>query len=264
MNIGILYIATGRYICFWNEFYKSAKEHLFTNHNVRFFIYTDAPEIDYENNEDVTKLFAQSSKWPISVCDKYAILLSGKKFYDEMDYLFHFNANMKFVAPIGDEILPNKDHGYICVGEWLNHKLKSTPDKFPYERNPNSLACIPQGRGEHYFMGGVHGGRKREYLNMCQELENSIRRDFKNGIIAIWHDESHINKYMLDKNPLIIPPEYAIPENWRYKGYINNRKGLLLDKKHWKYGGHSYLRGITDKKITPVKYWISKLMNINF
>ena len=99
---------------------------------------------------------------------------------------------------------------------------------------------------------------------MCKEIENSIRKDFQNGIIAIWHDESHLNKYMLDKNPLIIPPQYAIPENWKYKGYTKNRKGLLLNKLHWKYGGHSYLRGITDKKITPLKYWISKITNIKF
>lgn len=264
MNIGILYIATGRYICFWDEFYKSAKQHLFPNHNVHYFVFTDSPHINFEENDDVTRIFAQSSKWPISVCDKFAILLSGKKLYDDCDYLFHFNANMKFIAPIGDEILPQKENGYICVCEWLNHKLKSTPDKFPYERNKESLAYIPIGEGKHYFMSGVHGGRKKEYLKMCQDIEDSIRKDFQNGIIAIWHDESHMNKYLVDKNPLIIPPEYAIPENWRIKGYTKNRKGLLLDKKHWKYGGHSYLRGITDKKITPLKYWISKITNIKF
>ena len=82
--------------------------------------------------------------------------------YDDCDYLFHFNANMKFIAPIGDEILPQKENGYICVCEWLNHKLKSTPDKFPYERNKESLAYIPIGEGKHYFMSGVHGGRKKE------------------------------------------------------------------------------------------------------
>ena len=80
MNIGVLCVATGRYVCFWDEFYKSAKEFLFKNHNVHFFVYSDASEINYEDNDDVTKLFAQSSKWPISVCDKFAILLSGKNF----------------------------------------------------------------------------------------------------------------------------------------------------------------------------------------
>ena len=110
MNIGILYIATGRYICFWDEFYKSAKQYLFPNHNVHYFVYTDANTINFEDNEDVTKIFAQSSNWPISVCDKFAILLSGRKLYENCDYLFHFNANMKFIAPIGEEILPDKEH----------------------------------------------------------------------------------------------------------------------------------------------------------
>lgn len=262
MNIGVLCVATGRYVCFWDEFYKSAKEFLFKNHNVHFFVYSDASEINYEDNDDVTKLFAQSSKWPISVCDKFAILLSGKKFYKDFDYLFHFNINMKFIAPIGDEILPDKDNGYLCACEWINHKLKGVVDNFPYERNSRSLAYIPYGEGSHYFMSGAFGGRTKEYIEMCSEIEDNIRRDFQDGIIAIWHDESHFNKYMLNKNPLIMPSGYIIPENWKIKSCKNNCRGLLLNKKHWKYGGQSYLRGISDKKITPFKYWVSKLFNV--
>ncbi|HIS73586.1 TPA: hypothetical protein IAA86_01035 [Candidatus Galligastranaerophilus intestinavium] len=262
MNIGVLCVATGRYVCFWDEFYKSAKEFLFKNHNVHFFVYSDASEINYEDNDDVTKLFAQSSKWPISVCDKFAILLSRKKFYKDFDYLFHFNINMKFIAPIGDEILPDKDNGYLCACEWINHKLKGVVDNFPYERNSRSLAYIPYGEGSHYFMSGAFGGRTKEYIEMCSEIEDNIRRDFQDGIIAIWHDESHFNKYMLNKNPLIMPSGYIIPENWKIKSCKNNRRGLLLNKKHWKYGGQSYLRGISDKKITPFKYWVSKLFNV--
>lgn len=264
MKIGILYYATGRYICFWEEFYKSAKKFLFPNYEKKFVVYTDSDEIYAQDSNDVIKVFAQSSKWPISVCDKFAILLSGRSLYDDCDYLFHFNANMRFIAPIGEEILPKEENGYISVAEWLNHKLKSTPMTFPYDRNPESSAYIPYGEGAHYFMSGVHGGRRQEVIQMYTELEDNIRKDFAKGIIALWHDESHMNKYLLDKNPLIIPPEYAIPENWKYKGYRNNRKGLLLNKRHWKYGGHSYLRGISDKKITPLKYWISKIANINF
>lgn len=263
MNIGILYMATGRYICFWEEFYKSAKEFLFTNHNVHFYVYTDAEEIKFGKNSDVTKIFAQSSKWPISVCDKYAILLSGRELYKELDYLFHFNANMKFIAPIGDEILPKEEHGHIGACEWLNHKLKGNPDNYPYDRNEKSLAYVPYGQGKHYFMGGVHGGRRDEYIQMCKTLESNIRDDFSRGVMALWHDESHINKYLLDKNPLIIPCQYAIPENWKYKGYIKNRRGLLLNKAHYKYGGHAYLRGESDKKATALQYWIKKLFNIS-
>lgn len=264
MKIGILYIATGRYICFWEEFYKTATQFLFPKHDVHYFVFTDANSVEFEENENVTKIFAQSSKWPISVCDKYATLLSGKEYYKDCDYLFHFNANMKFIAPIEDELLPKEENEYVCVGEWLNHKLRGEADKFPYERNPESSAYIPYGEGKHYYMGGVHGGRTQEYISMCEALEKSIRKDFNNGIIALWHDESHINKYFLDKNPYIIPPEYAYPENWKHKDVRKNAKALLLDKKHWKYGGHSYLRGITDKKITPLKYWINKLFNTKF
>ena len=263
MKIGILHIATGRYICFWDEFYKSAKEHLFKGHDVKYFVFTDSDSIEHENNPDVIKIYAKSSPWPISVCDKYATLLSGKEQYKDLDYIFHFNANMKFVAPIGEEILPQKEHGFLAVCEWANYIYRKDVENFPYDRNPQCSAYIPSGEGEHYLMGGLHGGRVNEYIEMCEVLNKNTCEDFEKGIIAKFHDESHINHYFLDKNPLIVTPNYIMPQNWKIKGYRNNIKGILLKKHHYKYGGHAYLRGITDKKITPLKYWLNKLFKLN-
>lgn len=262
MKIGILYIATGRYICFWKEFYETAKKFLFPNHDVRYFVFTDANLIEHERNADVTKVFAQSSKWPISVCDKYSTILSARELYKDFDYLFFYNANVKFVAPIGDEILPKEENGYLAGCEWANYIYRKDIENFPYDRNENCTAYIAPGEGEHYFMGGLHGGRVEEYIKMCKELDDNTRIDFANGIIAKFHDESQINKYFLNRNPLIIPPNYIMPQNWKIKGYRNNIKAVLLKKHHWKYGGHAYLRGLTDKKITPVKYWLNKLFNL--
>lgn len=262
MNIGILYVATGRYICFWDEFYTSAKKYLFPNDNLKFFVFTDAEKIEHQDNNDVVKIFAKSSGWPESTCDRFSFFADNEELYKDIDYLYHFNANMKFIGTIDHEIIPKEENGYICATLWLNHKLKGNPEKYPYDRNPKSLAYIPYGEGKHYFMGGVHGGRTKEYLQMCRALENNMKEDFANGVMAAWHDESHINKYLLDKNPLIIQPQYAIPENWKFKGYTKNIKGLLLDKKHWRYGGIDYLRGITDTKITPFKYWMIKIAKI--
>lgn len=262
MKIGIIHIATGRYICFWKEFYETAKKFLFKNHEVRFFVLTDSPEIEYENSSDVIKIFAQASKWPISVCDKYATILSAYKHYQDMDYVFHFNANMRFIAPIGDEILPKEEHNWLAACEWANYIYRDDVENFPYERNEKSTAYIAPNQGKHYFMGGLHGGRVEEYTNMCKELDYNTRLDFSKGIIAKFHDESQINKYFLDKNPLIVTPNYIMPEHWKIKGYTKNIKGVLLKKHHYKYGGHDYLRGITDKKITPLKYWLNKLFNL--
>lgn len=261
MKIGILYIATGRYICFWEEFYKTAKQFLFKNHEVHFFVMTDSENIFGEEDSFVHKCHFESFSWPESVMKKFETLLSVKEQAIFMDYVYYFNANMKFVAPVGDEIFPKEENGYLAICPWANC-LHDDPSEFPYERNEKSLAYIPFGKGKHYFMGGLHGGCAREYFDMCSVCNSWVHEDFANGITPVWHDESYINKFFLDKNPLIIPSNYCLPQNWKIKG-VGAAIGVILKKHHYKYGGHAYLRGETDKKITPIKYYLNKFFNLN-
>ena len=260
MKIGILYLGTGRYICFWEEFYKSALEFLFKNHEVHFFVITDAPEIAGEGEKNVRKYYYDKMKWPFSA-KKYEALLKAKVDAQKMDYLYYFNGNMKFVGTIGDEIIPSEEHGYFAICEWVNY-TNGNPDKFPYDRNPECWANIPLGQGKYYFMGGLHGGRSKEYLKMCEELDAVTKADVARNVIAVCHDESYINKFMLNKNPLVISSNYALPQGWKIEGPGGAPKALVLKKHHYKYGGHSYLRGDTDKKITPLKWWLNKVFGL--
>lgn len=260
MKIGILYVGTGRYICFWEEFFKTAKEFLFKNHEVHFFVITDAENIYGEEENNVHKYFFNKMSWPHSALTKYEAFLCTEKESASMDYLFYFNGNMKFVAPVGDEILPDEKNGNLAICEWA-HCINGNSDDFPYDRNPDCWANIPFGEGKHYFMAGLHGGKTKQYLEMCKELNEATKKDVEKGIIAICHDESYINKFMLNKNPLVIPSNYALPQNWKIKG-LAAPIGVVLKKHHYKYGGHAYLRGETDKKITPIKWWLNKVFGL--
>ena len=49
---------------------------------------------------------------------------------------------------------------------------------------------------------------------MIDELEYRIEDDLHRNVIALWHDESHLNKYFIE-NPSLVHtygPEYAFPE----------------------------------------------------
>ena len=56
--------------------------------------------------------------------------------------------------------------------------------------------CI---RDRYYVAGGFNGGRAEDYLRMCRELADAVRRDLEDGGIAVGHDESHLNKYVIGR-----------------------------------------------------------------
>ncbi len=48
---------------------------------------------------------------------------------------------------------------------------------------------------------------------MSQAIETNIDSDLNKGIIAVWHDESHLNRYFIDHPPTkILCPSYCYYE----------------------------------------------------
>jgi histo-blood group ABO system transferase len=65
---------------------------------------------------------------------------------------------------------------------------------------------------------------------MAHYMQENIKADLAKNIIAIWHDESHLNRYFIDNKPTkILSPSYCYPESWQ----LSYPKRLLaLDKNH--------------------------------
>ena len=48
---------------------------------------------------------------------------------------------------------------------------------------------------------------------MCATLKDKIDKDLLENIIPVWHDETALNWYVINQDPLILPPTYAYPEH---------------------------------------------------
>ena len=85
-----------------------------------------------------------------------------------------------------------------------------------YDQNKESLAYVDveKEKPQTYFQGCFWGGKVPAILSMIDELEYRVNKDLENDVVALWHDESHINRYFLDREFDVhtFGPEYAYPE----------------------------------------------------
>ncbi len=236
MKIGILYICTGRYEIFWDGFYESAEKYLMPDKEKHYFVFTDSDKIN--NHINVTKIPVENPGWPHVALKRFHYFADNKSLFGECDYLFFYNANYTFIKPIYfSELCPTADENHL-VGQQMPAIYHRRPIDFPNERRQISTAYIPLNSELVYFGSGHIGGRTKEFLEMSDVIKNNVDIDYSNNIIAIWHDESHVNKYFLSHKPKVLHPGYCYPQDWFLPF---PQMTLLLDKN--KLGGHSFLRG---------------------
>lgn len=243
MRIGILYICTGKYDIFWKDFYLSAERYLFAkDSNVirKYYVFTDNKSLfGEEENKHIHRIYQANLGWPDNTLKRFHIFLSIKEqLIQETDYVFFCNANLIFKQPVGDEILPPIDSNKL-VGTLHPGFFNKSNTEFTYERSPLSTAYIAEKEGNHYYAGGFSGGKTEEYMQLCETIKNRVDQDTHNKLIAVWHDESHINRYFLDNPPYTLSPAYLYPEGLTLPF---EEKIMIRDKSKKEYGGHKYLR----------------------
>jgi histo-blood group ABO system transferase len=217
-NVGLLIVATGKYISFVNPLIESARKHFCRNHRVTYFVFTDQ---EFAPPEDVVRIEQKRLGWPYDTMMRYKVYLNHWEKLLEQDYLFACDADMQFVGDVGDEILGER---VATLHPGFVGKRGS------YETRRNSKAYISEREGTYYFAGGFYGAQKDCFLHILKTTVSRIEDDLKRGIIAVWHDESHWNRYCVDFPPsTVLTPSYCYPESWNLP---YEKKLLALDKDH--------------------------------
>ncbi|MBY0110254.1 MAG: hypothetical protein K2X90_04035 [Candidatus Babeliaceae bacterium] len=228
-RVALCVMATGRYNIFAEQMIESARKYFCSEHNVHYFVFTDGA---LTPAADVTKIFQKRLGWPYDTLMRFSVYLQHKDLFELFDYIYAIDADMLFVSPVGSEIfsdLVGTQHpGYI--------NRRGTYE----ETNKKSTAYVHQTEGKHYFAGGFYGGSRENFFKILQTVANNIEFDLKNNFIAVWHDESHLNRYFIDNPPtLILSPAYCSPENINPDYYDPSiirlkKKIIALDKNHSK------------------------------
>ncbi|GMO69590.1 MAG: hypothetical protein Ta2A_17710 [Treponemataceae bacterium] len=212
-KIAILYICTGKYYVFWKEFFESCEEYFCTQSEKHYFVFTDCKQIYKENDcSRIHKIFQKNLGWPDNTLQRFHFFLTQEKELRQFNYTFFFNANIIFLANITeDEFLPKNN---LLVAQHPGYYDKTNLE-FTYDRNPKSTAYIEQGDGMYYVQGALEGGKTECFLELCSVLKKNIDIDEGNHIVALWHDESHLNRYIIGRNDFtLLSPAYLYPEGW--------------------------------------------------
>ena len=225
-------MATGAYHKFWKDFYITCEQYFCMDIEKGYEIFTDSPD-DFKKVND-TNVYIHKIEdlgWIVNTSYKSKYICSIREELKKYDYVFYINSNFLFTAPIyAEEVLPDASNDYLTALSF-DHYLQVDVRNYPYDRQPNCLAYIPIGQGKRYFQGGFYGGRTKEMLLLSDWCKEAIAHDFNKKIVARFHDESYINRYMLDKKPKVLNDGYALQHIWPYHGphkaVVRNKEEVL-------------------------------------
>ena len=167
--------------------------------------------------------------WPRGTMCRHSVLLSH---LPRAYYVFLIDADMLFADFVGPEILPKM---YGITATLHPGFVGRTKGELPFERNPESAAYVHPDAGEAYYCGGFVGGERLAMRMLSGSVEATLERDALNGIVPCWHDESAVNRFLVDNPPeVVLHPGYCNPDDdhWYRSWWPEqwSRRIVALDK----------------------------------
>ena len=213
MKVAVLYICTGEYVKFWSGFYQSAGTHFLPHTGRHYFVFTDG---QVGPAKDITVVPQDSLGWPFNTLYRFRMFLRIRPDLQSFSHIVFLNANCVVQRLIGfDEFFAPGSDLVACRHPGFFDKPTSA---YTYERRPQSKAFVA--KGAIYRAGGLMGGTASAFLAAAEEIASNIEADLENGLVALWHDESHWNAYLDSCAPAAgravhdLSPGFLYPEGW--------------------------------------------------
>ena len=214
MKVAIIFIGTNRYLDFLPTYYEGIEKYFLPNSEKTIFAFTDG---ELDDTPDNIKVYHQEHlEWPYITLKRFEIINKARADLDSMDWLVFLDADTRVVDTVTEEEFFS-DKPYFGVHHPC-HALGMEPHtKYPgaFETNTNSRAGVTEDDDTSmYYQGCLWGGRVPEVLDMIEELDGRVEEDLSNDVIAVWHDESQLNKFYSEvkEDVHLLGPQYAYPE----------------------------------------------------
>ena len=215
MKIAITFIGTNKYLDFLPKYYENIEKYFLPNSEKTIFAFTDG---ELNDTPDNLKVYHQEHlEWPYITLKRFEIINKAREEIDKHDWLVFIDADALPVVEITEEEFFT-DKPLFGVHHPCHFLGMEPHTQAPgaYDQNPDSEAYVDTSKGlpEVYYQGCFWGGKVPNVCAMIDELEARVNRDLEKDVVALWHDESQINKYFLERLDMVhtYGPEYAFPE----------------------------------------------------
>lgn len=213
-SIAILYFCTGTYDRYRAGFYESSEKYFFSDQNIEkhYYVWTDSKILLSQKLPNVTFIYQEALWRPNQTLYRFRIFLWQEDKLKNHDYIVFFNANFQFKNKVSiEEFLPSWEQNYMALLHFSY--FDKQPNTFPYERSSNSQAYIPYDSGQYYYLWALNGWISDAYLKLCKQCDERIQQDEKNNIVPLRHDESILNKFLLNRTDIKnLDISYGYPE----------------------------------------------------
>ena len=221
IKLGIISIATNIYLEYWKEQAVSIDLNSDESLEITLHIFTDQPEKaeefgKYLNNTRVVAHPIEPYGWPEATLYRYKIISDHSSQLPE-DVLMYLDSDMLVKARISEKDFASNGHtgltlvrhpgfqrptgkGALCL--YIAKPKVAISDFYlrysmgalgAWETDPRSMAHVPKTKRTYYVCGGTWWGTRDDLLNLARDLAARVAADEANGVMARWHDESHLN-----------------------------------------------------------------------
>ena len=234
-------IATGKYLEYWFNQALSIQEYYKGKSPIKLILLTDQVTSTDEwrkiNLEIPIEIISVPSYgWPEATLLRYKLMSDISRNLLE-GVCIYLDADMRFVKTFTEDQFESSPSLRMTFVEHPGY-WRST-DMGTYFRNPGliardifrklkfgglgawetrkvSLAYCERSRRKRYCCGGIWFGPKVKFLDFINQMSVNVQTDWENGIIAIWHDESHLNKWISENSYNLQDPSYCYASEFRH------------------------------------------------
>ena len=210
---------------------------------IQWIVFTDKkneidPELISKLGNSLLVINTPHQEWPFPTLLRYQYLLKvSEQVHGRI--IMHLDADMLFVGDLNLHVIEKslgskgvnliKHPGYYRPRGIEKFQFYATHPKYlardvkirvlfgglgTWERNKLSRAFVHRRSRENYVCGGVWFGKNPEILKLCKELSQRINEDLEGGIVALFHDESHLNWYQATNHLPLLNPELCYDSSY--------------------------------------------------